>query len=112
MKATPPNPPTGPSDSANASPSAPTPTAKREVSFEYSPQFPQVLQQQHASLLVSTYQAGKLCVIGVREGKLTFAFHNFDRVMGVAVSPIIHKSGIIERRYCTATPRLFLITLL
>ncbi len=70
-------------DSSTAGPS----TAKREVRFEYSPLFPNVLEQINASLLVSTYQAGKLCVIGVREGKLTFAFHNFDRVMGVAVSP-------------------------
>ena len=39
------------------------------------------------SLLVSTYQAGKLGVVGTDAGRLTLAFHNFERAMGVAVRP-------------------------
>ena len=58
--------------------------ALREVRFEYSREFPRLLEQLHVGLLVSTYQAGKLVVVGVHEGQLTLAFHNFDRVMGVA----------------------------
>jgi hypothetical protein len=56
----------------------------REVRFEYTPEFPRVLESLGSALLVSTYQAGKLLVVGVHAGQLTFAFHHFERVMGVA----------------------------
>src|SRR4051794_21162612 len=59
----------------------------REVRYEYSPGFAGILSGLRTSLLVSTYQAGKLVVVGVRDGKLTFSFHNFERAMGVAVRP-------------------------
>jgi uncharacterized protein (TIGR03032 family) len=59
----------------------------REVRYEYTPNLPEILKGLGASLLVSTYQAGKLCVVGARDGKLTFAFHSFEQVMGVAASP-------------------------
>lgn len=61
---------------------------RREVRFEYTAEFPRVLDRLHAALLISTYQAGKLCVVGVRDGRLTFSFHNLERVMGVAASPL------------------------
>ena len=61
--------------------------AHREVRFEYSREFPRVLEQLGVGLLVSTYQAGKLVVVGVYQGQLTFAFHNFERAMGVAAGP-------------------------
>jgi protein O-GlcNAc transferase len=61
--------------------------AKTEVRFEHSPSFPEILAQIQSSLLISTYQAGKLCVVGSRGGKLAFAFHDFKQVMGVATSP-------------------------
>jgi uncharacterized protein (TIGR03032 family) len=35
--------------------------------------------------LVSTYQAGKLVVVGVHQGALALSFHNFEQAMGVAV---------------------------
>ena len=57
-----------------------------EVQFEHTQNFAHVLEQLQVTLLVSTYQAGKLLVIGSHAGKLTFAFHGFDQVMGVAVS--------------------------
>jgi uncharacterized protein (TIGR03032 family) len=60
---------------------------RREVRFEYSRDFPSILEHLNVALLVSTYQAGKLAVVGVHRGQLNFAFHNFDRVMGVAVGP-------------------------
>jgi uncharacterized protein (TIGR03032 family) len=59
----------------------------REVRHEYSHGFPTILAGLGASLVVSTYQAGKVVVVGVREGKLSFSFHNFERAMGVAVRP-------------------------
>ena len=64
-----------------------TPPDVREVRFEYSREFPSVLEHLRAALVVSTYQAGKLVVVGVHEGQLRFGFHSFDRVMGVAVGP-------------------------
>jgi uncharacterized protein (TIGR03032 family) len=60
--------------------------ALREVRYRHSPSFVDVLSQLGCSLLVSTYQAGKLAAIGVVDGRLHFSFHNFDQAMGVAVS--------------------------
>jgi protein O-GlcNAc transferase len=59
----------------------------REVRFGYSQEFPRVLEQLNAALLISTYQAGRLVVVGLHEGKLTFSFHTFERAMGVAAEP-------------------------
>jgi uncharacterized protein (TIGR03032 family) len=63
-----------------------TPTPRQvETGFTHSASFPSVLAGTGASLLVSTYQAGQLVSIGVHEDQLTFDFHRFDQVMGVAV---------------------------
>jgi uncharacterized protein (TIGR03032 family) len=59
----------------------------REVRHEYSRGFPAILAELGASLVVSTYQAGKVVVIGTSQGELSFSFHNFERAMGVAVRP-------------------------
>jgi uncharacterized protein (TIGR03032 family) len=64
-----------------------SPTPYREVRFEYSAELPAILSQLGISLLVSTYQAGKLAVIGTSDGKVTFEFHQLDQAMGVAVKP-------------------------
>src|SRR5262249_49678284 len=48
--------------------------------------FPGWLEQLGISLPVSTYQAGKLFVVGVRQGELALSFHNFEKAMGIAVS--------------------------
>ena len=78
---------------------APTPTeetvapdeaaapATREVRHEYTPTLPALLNQLGVSLLVSTYQAGKVVTIGAAEGELTLSYHNFERAMGLAVGP-------------------------
>ena len=68
-------------------PSSANQTSMREVRFEHSPQFPAILERLRVSVLVSTYQSGKLLVIGCDAGRLNFAFHDFDQVMGVAVGP-------------------------
>lgn len=59
----------------------------REVRYEYSDNLPRILEHLKASLLVSTYQAGKMAVIGTRDSSLELSFHNFDRAMGLAVAP-------------------------
>jgi len=56
------------------------------VRFEHSTAFTEILCQLNVTLLVSTYQAGKLLAIGQREGNLAITFHSFEQVMGVAVS--------------------------
>jgi len=72
---------TGPAEGA----SEPT---QREVRYEYSQNLVPLLSHLRLSLVVSTYQAGKLVVVGVdAAGALAISFHNFERAMGVAVRP-------------------------
>src|SRR5262245_46588955 len=59
----------------------------REVRYEYSLNLPPILAHLGASLLVSTYQAGKLVVVAVHQGALALSFHNFEQAMGLAVRP-------------------------
>jgi uncharacterized protein (TIGR03032 family) len=56
-----------------------------EVRYQYSPRFPEILEEAGCSLLVSTYQAGQLVAVGVANGELALSFRGFDRVMGIAV---------------------------
>ena len=56
-----------------------------EVRYQYSPRFPEILEEAGCSLLVSTYQAGQLVAVGVANGELAFSFHGFDQAMGIAV---------------------------
>jgi uncharacterized protein (TIGR03032 family) len=59
---------------------------QREIRYEYSPELVSLLAQLRVSLLVSTYQAGKVAVLGVKEtGELNVSLHNFERAMGIAV---------------------------
>ena len=60
---------------------------QREIRHEYTPSLPALLSQLGVSLLVSTYQAGKVAAVGVAENELTLSYHNFERAMGLAVSP-------------------------
>ena len=57
----------------------------REVRYEHSLNLGPILDRFGVSLLVSTYQAGKLVVIGLDGGQVVFSFHNFERAMGVAI---------------------------
>ena len=59
----------------------------REIRHEYTRTFPALLDQLGVSLLVSTYQAGKVVAVGVAQGELTLSYHNFERAMGLAVKP-------------------------
>src|SRR5262249_60851625 len=77
-----------PRTSANATPTEPTgvpPT--REIRHEYTHSLPPLLSQLGVSLLVSTYQAGKVVAVGVAAGELTRSYHNFERAMRLAVKP-------------------------
>jgi uncharacterized protein (TIGR03032 family) len=59
----------------------------REIRHEYTHSLPPLLDQLGVSLLVSTYQAGKVIAVGVAAGELTLSYHNFERAMGLAVKP-------------------------
>ncbi|MCC6508523.1 MAG: TIGR03032 family protein [Pirellulaceae bacterium] len=59
----------------------------REVRYEYTPRLPEILTHLRASILVTTYQAGKLLVLGAHENKLTISFLDYDQPMGLEVSP-------------------------
>ena len=58
-----------------------------EMRYRHSPSFVEVLRQAGCTLLVSTYQAGKLVAIGTAEEGLHFSVHGFDQAMGIAVDP-------------------------
>ena len=51
----------------------------------YTGSFPEVLRQMGSSLLVSTYQTGKLVCLRETKGTLNTHFRNFDKPMGIAV---------------------------
>ena len=59
----------------------------REIRHEYTHTLPPLLSQLGVSLLVSTYQAGKVAAVGVADGDLTLSYHDFERAMGLAVKP-------------------------
>jgi uncharacterized protein (TIGR03032 family) len=61
------------------------PLATREVRHEYTRSLPDLLGRLGVSLLVSTYQAGKVVAVGADAGELTLSYHNFERAMGLAV---------------------------
>jgi uncharacterized protein (TIGR03032 family) len=62
---------------------------RRRIDVEYSRSFAAILRHHRISLLVTTYQAGKLVVIGTREGspELWLTYLNLHSPMGVAVRP-------------------------
>jgi uncharacterized protein (TIGR03032 family) len=59
----------------------------REVKYEYSNNLAAILDRLNISLFFSTYQAGKLGVVTASNNSLQITFHNFDRAMGMAISP-------------------------
>ncbi len=55
------------------------------VSYEYSPGFVELLQHLRLSIILSTYQAGKILVLGSHNEQLSISFLDYDRPMGIAV---------------------------
>lgn len=58
---------------------------EREIRYVHSDNFAELLQQLQMSILVSTYQAGKVVALGGSDHGIQLAFHNFDRAMGLAL---------------------------
>jgi uncharacterized protein (TIGR03032 family) len=57
----------------------------RDIRCTHSDSLPALLTQLRLSVLISTYQTGHLVVVSAREGRLTLAFSQFERAMGIAV---------------------------
>ena len=66
-----------------------TAAPSRRIDYEYSRSLVAILRHHRLSLLVTTYQAGKLVVIGTREDspELMLSYRNLSSPMGVAVRP-------------------------
>lgn len=56
-----------------------------EVRYEFTPVLANILSHLKCSLMVTTYQAGKLLVLGVHKGLLKISFSTYDQPMGLAV---------------------------
>jgi uncharacterized protein (TIGR03032 family) len=76
-----------PSESPENRPDNPPGGTYREVRYRHSREFAPIVGRLGASLLVSTYQAGKLVVVGIADGGLHLSLHNFEQAMGLAVHP-------------------------
>jgi uncharacterized protein (TIGR03032 family) len=76
---------TAPATDPNVPPGTDAAAGYRQVSYEHTRTFAALLEHLGASLLVSTYQAGKLALVGASRGTLALSFHNFDRPMGLAI---------------------------
>ena len=70
---------------------------QREVRYEYSNDLGEVLDASNATLTISTYQAGKLAIVGSHQHQISLSLHNFDRPMGVAVSPTMDRMAVAAR---------------
>lgn len=57
------------------------------VNYEHSPDFIALLDKLGISLLVSTYQAGKVISVGSHNQKADIHFYHFDQAMGLARTP-------------------------
>jgi uncharacterized protein (TIGR03032 family) len=57
------------------------------VSFEYSINLPQMLEDLQISVLLSTYQAGQVVSIGSHQSKLQVGLSHFDQAMGLCRTP-------------------------
>jgi uncharacterized protein (TIGR03032 family) len=81
--------------------------------FQYTPQLPELLAELGCSLVVSTYQAGKVIVIRSDGERLTQLPRTFDEPMGLAVDgdrmAIATKHSLVllanEPRLATSYPR-------
>ncbi len=64
---------------------SPAPSDPDAFRYIHSTGLPAILERVQASLLVTTYQLGKLAVFRARQEKLSMLLRTFDKAMGVAV---------------------------
>jgi uncharacterized protein (TIGR03032 family) len=58
-----------------------------EVSYEHSISMPALLERLQLSLVLTTYQAGRVVTLGSHHGQLRFGFSRFDQAMGLCRTP-------------------------
>ncbi len=58
-----------------------------KILYQHSPNFPELLEKLGISLFISTYQAGKLMLVRAENGNLITLVRNFERIMGLALTP-------------------------
>lgn len=77
------------SDSGTKSdgPQPPAESGFTAVRYEHTSGFVPLLAELNISLVVTTYQAGKLLAIGTHQGGISISFHNFEQAMGLALTP-------------------------
>jgi hypothetical protein len=75
----------GASDSAAPAPGRPSPEDPPPLHAAHTPNFPALLRQLGASLLVTTYQAGKLVLVRDEGDHLNAHFRSFPAPMGMAL---------------------------
>ncbi len=56
---------------------------ERNISFNYSINLVEILKQLKSTIIMSTYQSGKLILIGEHKGNLDIRYKNFPRPMGM-----------------------------
>jgi uncharacterized protein (TIGR03032 family) len=98
---------------------------RREVRYRHSELFLAALRQMRCTLLVSTYQAGKVIAVGASDDGISLSFHEVDQAMGVAarddliaigargqvsfladnsqIAPLIEPAGRYDRLYLERT---------
>ncbi len=91
-------------DRPDIPPPAPQPTGKpagppaadNDSPFRYMHDggFVQIMHEIRASLLVSTYQAGKLMLVRAGEGRISTLLRSFEQPMGVAVQPSLEQIAV------------------
>jgi uncharacterized protein (TIGR03032 family) len=57
------------------------------VAYEHSTTLPDLLRQLELSVLLSTYQAGRVVSLGCHGGQMRVAFSHFDQAMGLCRTP-------------------------
>ena len=75
---------------SQAIPAPPGSTSERPsvaVSYEHSTSMAALLERLELSVLLSTYQAGRVVSIGSHQGQLRIGFSRFDQAMGLARTP-------------------------
>jgi uncharacterized protein (TIGR03032 family) len=68
-----------------ASPENDAAPPRREFRFEHTSNWAPILNHLGASLLISSYHAGELVVLGAGLQALEVSFHHFQRAMGIAI---------------------------
>lgn len=75
----------------------PTKSTPQEIRYECANNLAELLERRGISLLISTYQAGRLVVINGVEGQLEIEFHSFEQPMGIAIDAGLNRLAVATR---------------